>query len=160
MRGMAKKKTTTRTRKANARHERFAQLVVAGYSQSAAYRKVYPASKSWKPDSLHSKASELAGKVSARVKELQAEGASQAIASKTELATFLTSIIRQPVGDVDETHQLAQEVIATEKMRRVKMPDKLGAVEKLARLMGYNEPDKIEETHIFKPDIQVFGALK
>lgn len=54
----------------NARHEAFAQLILKGLSQSAAYREIYPKSKDWKEEAVWVKASELAGKVSVRITDL------------------------------------------------------------------------------------------
>lgn len=53
--------------------EKYAQLLAQGCTQSDAYRQAYPASKSWKPDSVHQKASKLAADpgVAARVDELR-----------------------------------------------------------------------------------------
>lgn len=55
------------------REEKFARLIVEGKAQSEAYRIVYPHSKRWKPDSVHSKSSQLAAKVRQRVIAMQDE---------------------------------------------------------------------------------------
>jgi hypothetical protein len=56
-----------------ARQELFAQGVVAGLSQSAAYRKAYPQSLQWKPDAVHVAGAKMMakGRVAVRIKELQ-----------------------------------------------------------------------------------------
>jgi len=57
------------------RQEKFAQEFVLTGNASEAYRRAYPKSLDWKPESVSRKASELLGtvKVSARVAELQKE---------------------------------------------------------------------------------------
>lgn len=54
--------------------EKFARLAASGKNQADAYREAYPASKKWKDDSVHNKASALMrnAQVSARVSELKA----------------------------------------------------------------------------------------
>ena len=66
------------------------------------------------------------------------------VATAQELAEFLTSIIRTPIGNVDEQSKLAQEVRFDSESKTIKMPDKLSAVEKLAKLKGYNAPELSE----------------
>lgn len=61
------------------REEKFARLLVEGKAQSEAYRIVYPHSKRWKPDSVHSKSSQLAAKVRQRVKAMQDEAKERAL---------------------------------------------------------------------------------
>lgn len=52
--------------------ETFAKALSLGKSQSDAYREAYPRSLKWKPDSIHSKASEMASdrRVMERVRQL------------------------------------------------------------------------------------------
>lgn len=66
------------------REEKFARLVVEGKSQSDAYRTVYPHSKRWKPEVVHSKASALAGKVRVRVRTMQDEAKDRALLTLEE----------------------------------------------------------------------------
>jgi hypothetical protein len=57
------------------RQEKFCRGLAEGLSQAAAFRAAFGRSKGWKPQTVHSRASELAaqGKVQGRVAELQAE---------------------------------------------------------------------------------------
>lgn len=63
------------------KQEAFARALVEGVSQAEAYRIAYPASKAWKPEVVHAKASTMAadGKVQERVKGLQAELADRSV---------------------------------------------------------------------------------
>ena len=60
--------------------EHFAQLILIGYNQSAAYRTAYPRSQKWKPEAVWTEASQLAAnpKVARRIAELRAEVAESA----------------------------------------------------------------------------------
>lgn len=88
---------------ANARHERFAQLVVAGRSQADAYREVYPRSAGWKDKTVWEKASRLAGKVGARVSALQRAAADAAVCSAREMQERLSRQFRalDEAGEVE-----------------------------------------------------------
>lgn len=74
--------TVTETMHAGAdcqpRNERFAQLIAAGWTQSAAFRDVWPHAREWKPESVHTAASRKAAKVAPRVAVISAEAAAQA----------------------------------------------------------------------------------
>lgn len=87
----------------NARHERFAQLVVAGRSQADAYREVYPRSAGWKDKTVWEKASRLAGKVGARVSALQRAAADAAVCSAREMQERLSRQFRalDEAGEVE-----------------------------------------------------------
>ena len=57
---------------------------------------------------------------------------------------FLTEVILTPAGKVDEQSRLFQSHKGTPEVREIGMPDKLRAVEQLAKLCGWNEPKKLE----------------
>ena len=143
----------------NARHERFAQLLASGRSQSAAYREVYPKSKAWAGEGLHPEASRLAHKVSARVVQLQQEGVSKAILTRNELAEYLSKVILTPVGEVGQDSPLVQEYSADKSGIRVRMVSKIAAISELAKLMGWYAPEKTDFTFRFKPDAAVYERL-
>ena len=130
----------------NAKHEAFAQLVARGSEQMEAYAKVFPRATKWKRSSLAGTSCNLARRLSGRIAELQEIGERKTVAGRVELAEFLTSIIRTPVGEVNEKSPLAQEKTTRksgkdETVETVKLPDKLAAAAQLAKMMGYNEPE-------------------
>lgn len=144
----------------NAKHEAFAQLVARGSEKTKAYATVFPGSAKWKPNNLRVRAHRLSSEVSSRIAELQEIGERATIAGRVELAEFLTSIIRTPIGEVNEKSPLAQELTTRrsgkdETVETVKLPDKLAAVAQLSKMMGYNEPEKQEQTHRFEVDLLV-----
>lgn len=145
----------------NPRHEKFAQLVAGGMKYTEAYRVICPGSGKWRnPKKLADHASELAGRVKPRIVELQTVSASGLVASRQELAEYLTSIIRTPIGDVTPKSALAQEHTKRSfgedgEVETLKVPSKLEAVAQLCKLMGYNEPEKTLDTHRFEVDLLV-----
>ena len=78
-------------------HEEFARLLALGHSQSAAFRKVWPHSRCWQPESVHTAASRMATKVAPRVAVLAA------IAS-AEARVTLQAMIRQADADHAAAH--------------------------------------------------------
>lgn len=78
-------------------HEEFARLLALGHSQSAAFRKVWPHSRCWQPESVHTAASRMAAKVAPRVAVLAA------IAS-AEARVTLQAMIRQADADHAAAH--------------------------------------------------------
>lgn len=127
----------------NPRHERFALELFKGKRQAAAYRLAFPDAKGTPAKLVWEKASRLASSpmVRARLAELQDAAKTDAVADARELAEYLTRIIRTPVGRVRADSDLAQEVEGG-KVRRIKLPSKLDAVDRLCRLMGYYAPEQ------------------
>lgn len=127
----------------NPRHERFALELFKGKRQAAAYRLAFPDAKGTPPKLIWERASRLANsrKVRARLAELRDAAETEAVADARELAEYLTRIIRTPVGRVKANSDLAQEAEGG-KVRRIKLPSKLDAVDRLCRLMGYYAPEQ------------------
>lgn len=111
-------------RKLTPREEKFAQGVAAGLSQAEAYRQANPNSVKWKDETVWSKASVMMGKVWARVEELRAELAKQALWSRMDSVETL-----KPIATGAE-----------------KDSDRIAAVKVLNEMHGYNAPDRLEIT--------------
>jgi hypothetical protein len=142
------------------RHERFAVLLAGGKkTKGDCYRDVFPRSKKWKSSAVNQRAYELSKKpaVAARVDELQEIPVKATIATRTELAEFLTRVVRTPIANVDPDSDLAQEHDA--EAGKIKMPGKRECAELLAKMLGYNEPEKSESTVKFAPDAPVLKKL-
>lgn len=124
----------------NPRHERFAVLVAEGRSQADAYREVYPHSKGWKGKAVHVKGSELAGKVSVRVRELQEVLAERSAIEKAEVVNALAKVVR------------------TAELDKVPL---IGAVSVLAKLLGWYAPVKqqVEKEFNWEPDEAVMQRI-
>lgn len=99
--------------------EAFARGIASGLSQAEAYRRAYPKSQKWKPETVHQQASRLAAlpHVAARV-------AAQAAAVQREFVVDTSALLR-------EAHRLAHSDIGKimhtegEKAGMVKLPHEL-----------------------------------
>lgn len=71
--------------------EAFARAVAKGGTQADAYREAFPASKKWKDNAVHVKASEMMadGKVKVRVEELRAKAANKVVLTVENLIAEL-----------------------------------------------------------------------
>lgn len=156
------------------KQEKFCNYYLECGNASEAYRRVYSCDK-MKSEIINIKACELlsSGKVSVRVKELQAALQSRSDLNKDEAVNILTNIARANVVDMLEIKrtenyriflikdlsklpihfQLAiQSVKSTEKGFEVKMYSKIDALDRLSKMMGWDAPVKQEvkqeeETH-------------
>lgn len=142
----------------NQRHERFAQLVATGKSGASAYGEIYGR----KGGVAEACASRLLRnqKIMDRVAELQGEAAKGAVLTIEQMHDFLLRVVLTPIANVDETSDLCQSWEYSMsggprgKLRRgnadsgneeeseerttvkVKVPDKLKAIELAAKLQG------------------------
>ena len=87
--------------KSDNRHKAYAREVAKGSSLVDAYKKVYPASRKWKAESVYTRASLLRNRtdISQWVEEWTHTEMSKAIATVAERKTILTSIARGRVTD-------------------------------------------------------------
>ena len=111
---------------ANARHERFAQLVAAGKTQTEAYREAYPRSLAWKDKTVWENGSRLAAKVAGRIAELQRAAASAAVCTAREMQERLSRQFRalDEAGEVEamvKTGALLAKLIGAESATRVEL---------------------------------------
>lgn len=109
------------------RIEIFAQAVIAGKSQSDAYRLAYPTSLKWKDDSVHHKASEMARDVQvlSRVEKLRKDLAEKILWSREDSVNVLKEI-------------------ATDSSYRGS--ERTAAVKELNAMHGHNSPVKLDHT--------------
>jgi hypothetical protein len=124
---------------ANPRHERFAQLVVSGkHSDMEAFRLVgYSETGSGNAARLRVNES-----VAARIEELRARNAEKCQFSRDQAVQYLVEILTTPIEEVTVGHRLAQSYDA--KSGKIELPNKLGAMQLLAKMCGWNEPEKHE----------------
>jgi len=145
----------------NPRHEKFAQLVASGkYTLTAAYREIYPSSRRWKDVTLHPRASRLMCKVYARVQELQAAAAEKAVIYKASILGYLRDVILTPIGQLDASSPLVQRYVVRGDTVIITMPSKIGAVQELAKALGWYQADKHEQSFKFVPDAKVIEMLE
>jgi hypothetical protein len=79
----------------------------------------------------------------------EAKLTSERIASKEETLIFLTKVIRTPAGQIGRNDPLCQrfkEVVSeTSTTFEVRMPDKLRAIERICKIMGWDAAPKVED---------------
>lgn len=146
----------------NPSHERFAQLVASGKSQSDAYREVYPRSRQWRDESVHERASKVNAKVLPRLQEIQAATAEKVAVDKARLVAFLIEVVETPADQVGSGSKLLQKYrINADGSTVVEMPNKIDAVDKISRLLGFYEPDKQEICdRRIEPDPEILSILQ
>ncbi len=143
--------------------EAFALAVAGGMTQADAYRKAYPASKKWKDDSVHNKASALMrdAQVAARVAALKAAVAQETTMERVviirEIARLATSDPRRIMDekgrvrllnemDEDTARSIASCKIDEYGRIEYKFWDKNSALDKAAKMLGLYELDNKQKT--------------
>jgi len=138
----------------NSQHERFCQLIAKGeLGAGSAYKKAFPKCKKNSARTLAARLAKV-GEVKDRIMELQKETAKKALIEIEDVLKYAIAVMNTPVGDVSKTHKLCQEYSETtgemSSSVRFKMPDKLAAMEKIIKIMGWYAPEKQE--HQFTGD--------
>ncbi|GAT35608.1 phage terminase, small subunit [Terrimicrobium sacchariphilum] len=132
--------------KLNDRQRKFAELIVGGATAKAAYFEAFPRCRSEKTAETEGSKLLKNPKVASFIEALRWEVAENAksdlVATRQEVLEFLTEVIRTPAGMVDEEHKLCQSFKFTEGMREIKIPPKLQAAERLAKMLGWDVPEK------------------
>ena len=132
------------------KQEKFSQLVVSLGNQSEAYRQAYNVSPNTSNEVISVKASELMknGIVSVRVEEIREETKDTHGISRA----FIINGLLEIVDDADYTFNLGKDNELSKEdravffriMQQTKNTDKLKALDQLCKMLGLNEPDKIE----------------
>ena len=93
--------------------------------------------------------------------ELRARNAEKSQLSRDEVVQYLVEILKTPIGEVTVDHRLAQSYDA--KSGKIELPNKLGAMQLLAKMCGWNEPEKHEFEHGYKAQqnlVEVIARLR
>lgn len=94
--------------------------------------------------------------VNAYIKKLRQEMEKHCVATGATLMTFLTAVIYTPIDEVDGQSPLCHKKVITRKTDKdgnvteiihYEMPNKLKAVERLAKMKGLDAPTKVEHSH-------------
>ncbi|MDB6132482.1 MAG: Terminase small subunit [Verrucomicrobiales bacterium] len=145
-------------------HQKFAEGVASGMNASAAYRIAYPTAK---PDSVESNATRLMGNdgIAAevqRLRDLALEKAGSAVMTLEEELRFLSRIVRCRIKNEPADSDLIQEVtrnnryegrgddVESWEVEKVKLPDKLRALELFAKLTG-----QLNDKAVVTGDVQI-----
>jgi phage terminase small subunit len=112
----------------NARHEAFALAVAKGASATDAYRRAGYRAKDADvtgPRLL----GDVGNGIAARVDWIKLQAASDTVLTIREKREFLASVVRTPIGEIDEGSPLCQSVkIGSEGEREYKMPCKIRSI--------------------------------
>ena len=68
--------------------------------------------------------------------------------ARAEAVQYLVEILKTPIGEVTADHRLAQSYDA--KSGKIELPNKLGAMQLLAKMCGWQAPERHEIEHGFK----------
>lgn len=105
---------------ADAKKEKFAQLLTEGLSQRKAYLGAYPSAKKWKPETVDNRACQLAhdSEILDRCEELKNASASDAILSRqgrmkilTEIATDKSQLPKPRMQAIDILNKMDGEYV-------------------------------------------------
>lgn len=128
-------------RELNARQEKFCRLVAGGKSAGQAYRKAGYAPGA--ADQCGSRLMKIA-KVRKRLAELAKRTEAAADMERAEMVRWLARVVRG-TGLEDGVAQLAEKELPDGgKMVERRGPDRLRAAERLAKMCGWDEADKVE----------------
>ena len=137
-------------KKLTPKQEKFANLYVELGNASEAYRQAYDVKPDTKGTSINEKASQLLNRVDigSRVEEIRKETSKKHEIDRDYIVKGLLEII----SDADYTFKLGKDKTLTKEdskafyrlMNQTKNTDKLRALETLAKMLGLNEPQKIE----------------
>lgn len=123
-------------------HQKFAEGIAFGLNQTEAYLAAYP-DVTRETAAANGSALLRNTKITDEVARLRKEAEKQAgsaVLTLAEMYSYLSSVVRTPVGDVDETSELCQEysdeVSEFGAKKKFKMPCKLRALELHAKLAG------------------------
>ena len=154
--------------------ERFAQEVASGETQSEAFRRAYPASRNWKAETVHERASVLAAnsKVQARIAGLQNAVADLAVVKVADALREIRSICFSDIGKVmrdgkcllpKEMDADTRAVLASFKMDEFgrieyKFWDKNAALDKACKILGLYERDNRQKTDPLRDLLQALSG--
>ena len=127
----------------NVKHEKFAQLCASGLSRSEAYRKAAGA-RAGKNSDANSDDWLNARGVRKRIRELQERNSRKSEMTREELLAFYAAVIRTPADRVPAGSPVIQAYEMTESGPKIRICDKAAAGAQLAKMCGWNEPDKVE----------------
>lgn len=164
---MAKQPANSESKPLSVRHERFCEAVVSGMSATQAYIAAGYQVSEKVAGTCGPRLMENAG-VKRRIAELRAPQTAAALLTKDEKRRYLAKLVRTPIGQLTPDSDLCTEYVTTQvaggrrgKLRRgnapegnetseepvvqvrVKMADKLRAIELDSKLAGHFEPDQL-----------------
>lgn len=132
-------------------HQKFAEGIAGGMTTTEAYSAAYPdsAPRSARANGARLMANDSIASEVSRLRKAAEQAADGTVMTLAEELRFLTAVVRTPVREVEPGSPLAQEWSEETTdfggKTRVKMPDKLRALELFAKLTGQLN-DKLQVT--------------
>jgi len=130
----------------NRKQKQFVEAVVSGISRIDAYRAAYPRCTTYKAASTGVARLALKPWVQEYLRghreEVVRQATKQVVASRQEILEFLTAIIRTPAGEVDALSKLCQRWKHTPRVKQLRMPGKLKAIDRVCEMMGWRACDQ------------------
>ena len=83
-------------------------------------------------------------KIQARLDELRGEAREQCALDNAAMLDYAADVLMTPIGDIDEHSPLCEEISHNDHGKKLKMFSKSSAFDKIARMCGYYEPEKVE----------------
>lgn len=130
------------------KQKKFADYYLEGIAAGIAYTRA-----GYSPNGAKEAACRLlkTEKVAAYIEAEQERISAQSRIKQWQLLEFLSDVITTPVGDIDENSILAQEVTRDEIGEQtlkttVKMVNKIAAIDRLTKMLGWNAPKKVEHS--------------
>lgn len=124
---------------ANARHEKFAQLVGSGERAAYAYRKVYDVKSVSAVEGYRLKQQP---EVAARIREIQNMGAARAGWTRTMRMRYLRDFALTPICEIGEASRYCQGVRRTSLGIEIKIPNRVKAVALYSELAAIRQKKK------------------
>lgn len=85
-------------------------------------------------------------KIQDRISEITKENRELCRLNREEMLEYAAGVMMTPIGEIDEYSPFCEEMSDTEHGRKLKMFSKSSAFDKIVKLCGYNEPEKLEVT--------------
>lgn len=131
--------------KLNAREEKYCQLVANGELQYVAHKKAGYKAKTKQAHAAHSSCLMTRPEILDRIKELRELVTKSEIITREEVVKFLADSVKARPEDASMDSPLCElKYVGKEAIPVAVLPDKLGAINHLNRMMGWNAPDKVE----------------
>ena len=149
-------------KKLTVKEQNFAELCVSLGNQTEAYRQSHNVTN---PDAewLRINASKLAAQTNIK---LTIDSLKEEVKSKHSIdRDYIINGLLEIISDVDYTFKLGKDSKLSKEdgkafyriMQQTKNTDKLRALESLAKMLGLNEPEKIDHNHTIKPHTTSWG---
>jgi len=134
----------------NARQKKCVELYQKGMTQQEAYE---AAGYTTTGRVSETAASRLFSKVKTKryLEYLQKKASDETVLSLLEKRRFLADVVRTPIGDLDSSSKLIQEIDES----KIKLMSKAEAIKIDNQMAGHNEPEKMDHKHDLSDELSL-----